>query len=377
MDTDSSLHTDFLPAERAQADAIAASFTRIERFGGLTRILDAVPDSIIILNEHRQIVFANRAMLGLLRIEDLDDVLGARPGEVLNCVNSGKNPGGCGTTEFCRECGTPKVLAAAAKHGFGVEECRILRKNGDALDLRVHAAALELEKTRYTVFTAADVADEKRRKALERIFFHDVLNTAGNLRGIMELYQELDPGEKEAYMEMAHDLSERLIEEIESQRQLTMAESGELRPETSTFNSLEVLQEVTGAYRHHSVARNKILRLDHRLAALFLETDRTLARRVVGNMVKNALEATDVGGTVTVGCKAYEEKLEFWVHNDGAMPDSVRRQIFQRSFSTKGSNRGLGTYSIKLLTERYLGGTAGFTTGDEGTRFFAQVPFKS
>lgn len=40
------------------------------------------------------------------------------------------------------------------------------------------------------------------------------------------------------------------------------------------------------------------------------------------------------------------------------MPRTSQLQIFQRSFSTKGKGRGLGTYSIKLLTERYLKGTA-------------------
>ena len=54
---------------------------------------------------------------------------------------------------------------------------------------------------------------------------------------------------------------------------------------------------------------------------------------------------------------------------------SIRLQIFQRSFSTKGAGRGLGTYSVKLLSERYLKGAVGFrSTHAEGTRFFARYP---
>jgi len=41
-------------------------------------------------------------------------------------------------------------------------------------------------------------------------------------------------------------------------------------------------------------------------------------------------------------------------------------QVFNRSFSIKGGDRGLGTYSIKLLSERYLNGEVGFTS-EEGT----------
>jgi sensor histidine kinase regulating citrate/malate metabolism len=56
------------------------------------------------------------------------------------------------------------------------------------------------------------------------------------------------------------------------------------------------------------------------------------------------------------------------------MPPEVQLQIFQRSFSTKGKGRGVGTYSMKLLTERYLGGKLAFTSAaGEGTTFTAWV----
>ena len=54
----------------------------------------------------------------------------------------------------------------------------------------------------------------------------------------------------------------------------------------------------------------------------------------------------------------------------GCMPANVQLQMFQRSFSTKGRGRGLGTYSVKLLTEKYLQGRIAFTsTSEAGTTF--------
>jgi len=51
-------------------------------------------------------------------------------------------------------------------------------------------------------------------------------------------------------------------------------------------------------------------------------------------------------------------------------------QVFNRSFSTKGKNRGLGTYGAKLLTERYMGGKISFASHEgEGTTFFLWLPF--
>jgi len=58
------------------------------------------------------------------------------------------------------------------------------------------------------------------------------------------------------------------------------------------------------------------------------------------------------------------------------MPHNVQLQIFQRSFSTKAqTGRGIGTYSIKLLGEQYLGGKVEFTSREpDGTAFVLTLP---
>lgn len=65
----------------------------------------------------------------------------------------------------------------------------------------------------------------------------------------------------------------------------------------------------------------------------------------------------------------------FWVHNPTVMPRKVQLQVFQRSFSTKGKGRGLGTYSVKFLSERYLQGQVFFaSTPETGTTFTVHYP---
>jgi signal transduction histidine kinase len=58
------------------------------------------------------------------------------------------------------------------------------------------------------------------------------------------------------------------------------------------------------------------------------------------------------------------------------MPEEIQLQVFQRSFSTKASSgRGIGTYSMKLLGEHYLGGKVAFTSREpEGTEFTVTLP---
>jgi len=64
-----------------------------------------------------------------------------------------------------------------------------------------------------------------------------------------------------------------------------------------------------------------------------------------------------------------------WVRNPTVMPRDVQLQVFQRSFTTKGSGRGLGTYSMKLLADRFLNGKVSFTSvAGIGTEFRITIP---
>jgi signal transduction histidine kinase len=96
----------------------------------------------------------------------------------------------------------------------------------------------------------------------------------------------------------------------------------------------------------------------------------------LGNLIKNALEASTRGETVTVKSeKKGDAYVCFKVHNPAVMPENVQLQIFNRSFTTKGVGRGLGTYSVKLLTTRYLKGSVSFISNKEsGTTFEISLP---
>ena len=59
----------------------------------------------------------------------------------------------------------------------------------DALDLKVWTSPYVVDGENYTVFAVQDISNEKRRDVLERIFFHDIINTAGGLKGLAEILQ--------------------------------------------------------------------------------------------------------------------------------------------------------------------------------------------
>jgi signal transduction histidine kinase len=368
--------TAFAPAERSSASEIRRQNRVVFDSAIIKPLLDSLPSIVLILNRQRQAVFANQAILGaVVKTGKAEALLGMRPGEILDCVHSRETDGGCGTTEFCRTCGAAKAILESLQGRHSVQECRIIRRDGDALDLRVWTSPMFLAGEPYTVFTVSDISDEKRRRALERLFYHDLLNSMSGVRGALELIDIAQPDDQKRLLEIIDQASERAISEINAQRQLAAAEANELSLSISSFSTHALLAELVSACRLLPVARGKEIVFPDKSSDLTVTTDRLVLGRVINNMLKNAVEASFENNCITLDCQPSKSRARFTVHNPEVMPVEVRLQVFQRSFSTKGAGRGLGTYSIKLLTERYLKGKATFTSVEgEGTNFTVEIP---
>jgi len=370
------METAFAPAERAPEMRVRDLHHLLSGIPLLQKILCSVPDVLLFLNENRQIVFANDAAFCFLGMEPTPDLLGNRPGEAFGCVHASETAGGCGTTEFCQTCGAVQAILAAQSGNSDAKECRIaLKDSWDALDLMVSTVPFHYEGERFTICALQDISHEKRRHALERTFFHDVLNTAGGLRGYAELLLESEPEEVPEVATTVGKISRRLIEEIEAQRSLLAAEADELSVNLGELRTSEILEELAVVYRRHDVAKGKNIAIASDSENLVFQSDYTLLLRVLGNMLKNALEATSEKENVTLGARRDSDQVEFWVNNPAFMPRDVQLQVFKRSFSTKGAGRGIGTYSIRLLVSRYLCGSVDFESSQaQGTTFRVRLP---
>jgi len=135
-----------------------------------------------------------------------------------------------------------------------------------------------------------------------------------------------------------------------------------------------LLDSVINNITFHESGKEKSILVSDNPANIVFESDKVLLQRVIINLLKNALEATPIGGSVVAGIKNSENNITFWVKNDQVIPGEVQMQLFHRSFSTKGEGRGLGTYSIRLLTENYLEGKVSFISNEnEGTVFYINL----
>lgn len=346
----------------------------------LTRqLLNAVPTPLLVINRAWQVVYANSAVLEMLAPSEKAMVSGLREGEEFHCIHGRPGDDMDGTAPSCRICGVARAVAVALKGEETIRDCRLtcdLAGEAHALDLRAWATPLALGKETMSVLVLADISNEKRRALLENVYFHDLLNTLTGIRGLLDVLSHTDVKERPEICDTLDRMTLRSIEEIDALRILTQAEECTLQVVWEELRTSAFLREILTTLCCHPSARGKGVVLDTETIDVSFRSDRRLLRRVVENMLLNALEATKEGGNVSLGCRMTSGHVNFWVHNDTWMPDEIQLQVFQRSYSTKGQGRGIGTYSIKLLSSFLLGAVNFTSTQENGTIFQATFPQK-
>lgn len=372
------LLTEFAPAERESIEIVREQRAFLQRALD-ARIIETIPSIVLILNAQRQIAYANTALLNLFKADGLDEIVGLRPGELFQCVHAHDGLGGCGTSAACRQCGAVRAILGAASGQPTDQEARVLVRTGgriDSMNLKVHAEPLSVEGQDFVIAYISDMSDHVARELMERVFFHDILNALSGIVGATRIIHEETGGELQELAAAVLERAEYMIREVNAQRLLNSAEKND-RPEAEAaeVSPHELLASLARMYAGGRLAQSKAIVVQSGHPETTIRTDQAILYRVIENLLKNALEASLPGDSVTIGYRLAAASITFFVTNQAYIPLEVQHQIFQRAFSTKGPGRGLGTYGVKTLAENLLGGEVRFTSDKvRGTTFTVTLP---
>ena len=285
--------THFAPAVRSTTEQILKEYELIGSQKFFTEIFGAMTGIGAVIDKNRQIVYANDDFLSLLGIKTLEPILGKRPGEVVSCIHSAEEPSGCGTSMACAYCGAVNAIMESQRTGTkSMKETRISTMVDGKLkswDLNVISTPVSLTGELFYVLVLQDISDEKRRSALERIFFHDLLNSVGGLNGLLTiLKEETNPEETRELINLSEEASRDIIEEILCKGRSVQQKMENLRVKIELTNSIEVLDSAIGKIGFHEAGKEKIS-LRMKFVNIDFETDKILLQRVIINLLKNAL----------------------------------------------------------------------------------------
>ena len=254
--------------------------------------------------------------------------------------------------------------------------------DGAILIARVKAL-LRLKEAQDELNARNDALERSQREQRELVHFivHDLKNPLSTLFASVDFARQVTPSEAvelaEA-LEDAHEGMNRLRTMIDDLLVVSRLEESAFHIDEESILLGELMSEVMKTYGRLAQERQVEL-----VAASTLEMrvrgDRTLLRRVLENMLDNALRYTPPRGRVSLGARATSD-IQIAVRNTGtSIPPSQRERIFDKFARGPGDvegsgNAGLGLYFCKRAVEA-LGGEIEVVESPEWpTSFVVHLP---
>ena len=82
-----------------------------------------------------------------------------------------------------------------------------------------------------------------------------------------------------------------------------------------------MIRDLICRFSRYEWAKGKKLIIDQPFFDVEIETDPTLLGRIMVNMIKNALEASNQGDTVRMGARPEQEGIQLYVNNLRSFPE--------------------------------------------------------
>jgi signal transduction histidine kinase len=109
----------------------------------------------------------------------------------------------------------------------------------------------------------------------------------------------------------------------------------------------------------------------------YIKLDPTFMRRILTNLVTNAVQAMPDGGILTVKAFKKEDKAIITVENTGeGISEDAKVKIFKPLFTTKAKGQGFGLPVVKRLIEVQSGTISFESQRGKGTIFTIILPIQ-
>jgi Na+/proline symporter/signal transduction histidine kinase len=211
-----------------------------------------------------------------------------------------------------------------------VEAADALERANENLERRVKERTEELTRLNAALERAKGEAEEANvsKTRFLAAASHDILQPLNAARLYVTSLVERQGGGEDARLVSNVDASLEAVEEIlGALLDISRLDSGAMRPEISSFRVDEMMRQLEVEFA--PLAREKGLTLTFVPCTRSVRSDRRLLRRLLQNLVSNAIKYTPQG-RVLIGCRPGNGRLRIDVYDTGlGIPQSKKREIFR------------------------------------------------
>ncbi|MFQ5875820.1 MAG: ATP-binding protein, partial [Dehalococcoidia bacterium] len=325
-----------------------------QRAAEMESIISGMGEGLMVVNAQRRVDYCNKAAEELLGISSADFM--GQPVEVFNSMLS---------TRIVEPEEWRRVLAAELGKGDGQPRFHFVVQHSERRE--IDAALFSIESGGKRLGTGAVLRDVTRERELDRMKTEFISHASHELRtplsvihGFIELLlrYKASPTDQRAWLEEAHQESQRLTSIVDDLLNVSRIESGglALNLQRVALESLtdDLVRQVSFRYPSHSVYCD----IPEGFPAIWADAERLAY--VLHNLMDNAAKYSPRGGPVTVSARWDEESSQavIAVADQGlGIPKTEMSHLFARFHrirrpETEGiRGSGLGLYIAKSLVE--------------------------
>jgi len=266
-------------------------------------------------------------------------------------------------------------------------ESNLVGLSGNKVPIQVQVHRILIEEKPHLQWIFRDITERKGldrlREDLVSMIYHDLRSPLTNIVSSMDILDTLLEGDKEdgprALVNIALRSAERIKRLTESLLDVSRLEAGQPLGERQWISPQELLRDAVDAIL--PIARNKKqnleIAMDDDLPRVWVDSD--MIRRVLINLLENAVKFTPTEGNINTGICQEEAGLLFFVEDTGpGISETDQQQIFNK-YSRLENSRGLKGYGLglsfcRLAVEAHGGSIQVNSIPGNGSRFSFMLP---
>ena len=252
----------------------------------------------------------------------------------------------------------------------------ILNKASSEIEILVDAYNNMIDQLEESATRLAKSEREQAWREMAKQVAHEIKNPLTPMRLSVQSFERKFNPEDENIKEKLKEYSQTLIQQIDVMSSIASAFSDFAKMPTQKKEKIEIISIVKLAL---DIFNEKSVKYQTKEKELYAFLDKTQLIRIVTNLVKNAIQATEneENPLINVEIISKGSKIKIVVSDNGkGISEEVKDLIFEPKFTTKTSGMGLGLPMIKNIIEAYDGAISFTSNKGAGTVFTVILPKK-
>lgn len=351
----------------------------------LCTLLENLPEAVLIVESGGRIIEAN---------SPAERIVGLKP-EQLRGMNVGELAKLVSIKDQGRAVDVANLSISRALRGESVRnEHRVFERGDDerlealvsanpmrTTDGRICGALVVIRDISELTQLQRRLADTERHRAIGHMAaglvhdFNNVLDTVEKAVTLLQLKEQTSPEQRRPYIDIAHKAVRRGAEIVARLRQYLKNGTGEV----TTMEMRQIVEESLELIQPMLQTAHQNVKVKRELNdAGVVRANAADLRRVIVNLMINALQAMPQGGELTIKTERNGgdgARSRVTVADTGVgIPKHQQKKIFFPYFTTKQSGTGLGLSGAQRILLSYHGSIQFWSEPGKGTRFTVELP---